>query len=511
MSDSQRNRTKLLQGAVLLATVLALAIPASAEQYALLVGIGDYPDPSLPGVPELRKLDGPRFDVEALQQELVRQGLRRDRIFTLVDEQATRRAILEHLEYLATNSRPGDSIFFYYSGHGTSAYDQDHVGEHGLLNPQTGALLPYDFYLNLAPNTTPEQWAQRLIIGRTDLRPRLETLDRDRDVFVVFDTCYSGSAVRSISGRARSYQSPYASTGILLADPFGKSQFGTATRRQSEEPYPYDRLVYISAARVTEQAYDASNRETLDGNPHGIFTDGLLRALRGDGDLNRDGGITYRELHDFVKAYVADSNYQQTPQILFPARRPGVLDRHVFRGVDRPGFEVVGGGPSSGDPSSNELRDVLVRNLVDLGFSDPDFRLRLDVPGYRGTLYREEAFEIVADASRPTVLVLLSIVPSVGTVTVLYPVSDSETQPTSQLRERFRTRPPYGTEYLKLFALYRAPAALRQFFNQKIDVLDPRFEELYGMLSDPGIAGAETRLRIETRDELALSRRRLPR
>jgi hypothetical protein len=59
----------------------------------------------------------------------------------LVDRQATRRAIMDELQALEGRSQPGDHLFLYFSGHGTSPYDPNRLP----LPHSTGAFLPYDF------------------------------------------------------------------------------------------------------------------------------------------------------------------------------------------------------------------------------------------------------------------------------------------------------------------------------------------------------------------------------
>ena len=77
---------------------------------------------------------------------------------------------------------------------------------------------------------------ERLLVGRRDLRPRLQQLDRGRDVFVVFDACYSGNAVRSWvpNGTAPLKYQPWPTTSAPA--------FGSATRIVDDR-YPYDNLV----------------------------------------------------------------------------------------------------------------------------------------------------------------------------------------------------------------------------------------------------------------------------
>ena len=156
-----------------------------AENYALLIGIGNY---------KQRTLEGPAYDVRALSKMLSSQyDFSEGNVRTLVDEEADKFSILSELRRLVKISRPGDRVFIYFSGHGTSRRDQ-------LLSlplpHASGALVPADFKWD--SNQSIDTQMSQLIVGRRDLRPIFAKLDQDRQVLVVFDTCFSGNTVRGI-------------------------------------------------------------------------------------------------------------------------------------------------------------------------------------------------------------------------------------------------------------------------------------------------------------------------
>jgi hypothetical protein len=79
------------------------------------------------------------------------------------------------MQRLVQISRPGDRVFIYYSGHGTSRRDE-------LLSlplpHASGALVPADFKWD--SNQSIETQMSQLIVGRRDLRPILARLDQNR-------------------------------------------------------------------------------------------------------------------------------------------------------------------------------------------------------------------------------------------------------------------------------------------------------------------------------------------
>ena len=305
--------------------VLALAItaaPASAQgrKHALLVGVGDYIHDNV------RDLEAPRNDVDSLQQVL-RGDWAFDRITTLVDHDATRTAILGALEDLIRETRPGDYVFIFFSGHGTSSSDSDAAVLAALLDPGTGALLPAD-----VDPRSPDA-GDVLLVGRRDLRPLLQELDRGRDVFVVFDACYSGNTARGSSISPEEAAPKYQEWPTRPT-----SAFGAATRTYDDaggDHYPYENLVYLAASAQNEKAWEIKQKglekyPTIDGRPHGVLTDALLRGLAGDADTDGNGILTVRELHRHARRFVETLRFPQTPQLLRPSVRSDATERPVF-------------------------------------------------------------------------------------------------------------------------------------------------------------------------------------
>ena len=277
-----------------------------AENHALLIGIGNYSH---------MRLEGPTHDVQALSQTLsAHYGFKKKNVRTLINEQAVKSRILEELRRLVRISRPGDHVFIYFSGHGTSRRD-------ALLSlplPYTsGALVPADFNWN--PDQTIEKQISQLIVGKRDLQPILTKLDRDRQVLVVFDTCFSGNTVRGMQTVAEDRYFPLGSRNIFEAE---QRIGGFSDNLKSNAPYPYQNTFYISAATENETARDIRTDlldvyPTIDGNPHGALTDSLLRVLTGQTpvDADNDGRWSQIELYRAVRSDVR-RRFRQTPQAL---------------------------------------------------------------------------------------------------------------------------------------------------------------------------------------------------
>jgi len=310
---------------LLLASSLLLSIPlAHAENIALLIGVGNYKSNAV--VP----LEGPPNDVAELKKALITQmGFKEKNIKTLVDSQATHSNILAALENLNTISKTGDSVFIYFSGHGTSINDPKFASFASVLPHLSGAYVPYDID---ATNKNPKQEdvKNNLIVGRWHLQPILKKLEQGRTVFVMMDSCFSGNAVRSLARTEGKKQlnTPFSSIPI--------------TDNSDEAKYPYKNVVFLSAAGDAEFAVDISNSQagvgnvTFDNKAHGALTNAFLEVLHGktDVDVNKDKKITYKELADGLKdSLLRKENKQQTPQLLPDVQQDvnQIVTRSIFK------------------------------------------------------------------------------------------------------------------------------------------------------------------------------------
>ena len=330
------------------------ATGANAANHALLIGIGKY---------KTRTLEGPPHDVAALKSVLdAKFNFKPENIQTLVNAEAVKARILDEIKQLTLRTRPGDRVFIYFSGHGTSRRD-DLMAlplPHG-----SGALVPADF--NADPEQSVETLMSQLIVGRRDLRPVLEQLDRDRQVLMVFDTCFSGNAVR-----AAGVDNPLNLSRYIQLDSrsvFDEEQaIGSFEENLShDEPYPYQNIFYISASSENEIAKDIQRDllylyPTIDGKPHGALTDSLLRVLDGQvqTDTNNDGEWSQMELYTALRSLV-QKRFKQTPQAL-PKQGGNADDLHTRAFFIRSGGRLAAraGTPAASKPI---VRVLIEENL----------------------------------------------------------------------------------------------------------------------------------------------------
>lgn len=282
----------------------------SNSKHALLVGINDYP---------IKPLQGPQFDVIAIKHALKNNmGFEAKNIVTLLNENATKSNILNALDDLVKNTKKGDQVFIYFSGHGTSASDNNF---NYPLPTTSGAFIPYD----VIPESPDKKIQPKLIVGRNDLRPRLERLDQGgRSVFVVMDACYSGNAVRGVqttftlTERFMNIDQALSARGIEVE---WDNENNKAPKVLDSADYPYKNIYFISAAGEHEVALEItesrlSDYPTIDGKPHGAFTDSLLRVFNDplSSDQDRDGSVSYAELRSSLRAQMEARKFTHAPQ-----------------------------------------------------------------------------------------------------------------------------------------------------------------------------------------------------
>jgi hypothetical protein len=291
------------------ALALAAATPVPARDFALLVGIRDY-------IGEDNDLFGAVNDVESIRDLLVeREMFRPEEIQVLRDKEASKRGILRAMDRIVRKARKGSRVLLYFSGHGTSLSANRRL----QLPWASGAFMPHDQKIRQVANW--RNYTAGLVTGRLDLRPRLLKLDR-RGVKVLFaiDACYSEFTSRwmtprgeGVAWKAKLYRLPPALKGL---EPEPEEAMGARHRKPA--PYPFRNVVTLASSRTSERSLDLRGG-TVDGKPHGAFTDAMLRTLGNPrADLDGDGKISTQEIYQRVKELLAARPEVNHSPKLFP-------------------------------------------------------------------------------------------------------------------------------------------------------------------------------------------------
>lgn len=255
---------------------------------AFLVGINDY-HPAGGGGPDL---SGCLNDVRDMADTLVICGFEPKNMRLCTDRAATRDGIRRGLAALVAGARPGDSLVFYYSGHGSQVADAD-ADE---ADRSDEVLCPHDV-----------DFGRRVYIADDELRGCFAALPAGANLEVIFDCCHSGTATRG-PGRTR-----------YLAPPAGLSS------NDDNEPRPAKRrLLRPDNARrgavlvpglnhtlwAACQDHQTSEETELGGAVRGVFTYHFCRILR-----RSSGAITRAKLDRLLLAAIKRDGFEQVPRL----------------------------------------------------------------------------------------------------------------------------------------------------------------------------------------------------
>lgn len=247
------------------------SITGGGRRRALCVGIDRYPTAPLSGCVA---------DVQAWAGMFKRVGF--EDAVMLLDERATRAAIVESLSALVTSSRPGDVIVFQYSGHGTQLPDVsgDEIG--GDTPGEDEAICPYNF-------------ASGEFMIDDDIGEIFNRLPSGVNLTCFMDCCHSGTISRFAvgampgAGVARPDERPrfiVATDGMKQAHRRFRESLGGRRALSSGGPSLMKEVVF-SACLSSEVAWESGG--------HGEFTVRALRVLQSGVD-----GMTNKQFEERV-------------------------------------------------------------------------------------------------------------------------------------------------------------------------------------------------------------------
>lgn len=159
---------------------------AAPKNYAIVVGIGDYPEES-----GWSRIHGDR-DVSLVVAMLERNGFLKENIICLENDGATKTAIENAFYSLQSCLGQGDRVYVHFSGHGQQVTDLDGDEEDGLDE----ACVPYDALKEYSAGKYEGEnhiSDDELYLWLSDIA---DAAGADGHVLVVIDACHSGDATR---------------------------------------------------------------------------------------------------------------------------------------------------------------------------------------------------------------------------------------------------------------------------------------------------------------------------
>ncbi|MFO0993393.1 MAG: caspase family protein [Hyphomicrobiales bacterium] len=313
-----------------------LTSTVEAKTIALLVGVADYDEAN-----GIRDLQGPRNDVTIMWRLLKSRGADPADIAVLTDHLPAQpgfptakglpkyKTIVGELDHLVDSAKPGDTVIFYYSGHGITQPDLDPASEEEPeTDGQDQVLLPAD----VGPYNPVEDGIKNGLVD-DELGKKLSAIQaKGAFVWAIIDACHSGTVTRG-SDVTRTVD-----PSVLKIPQITTRSATRGGTRSGALTFKGDgKLVGFYAVDSFDQAierpftgYDLPMTGEGDTQRMGVFTYHLDKAMK------RGTAQTYRDLAQEVVADITGD------------RSGGRVPPPVFDGsLDLP---ILGGSPGEGPP-----------------------------------------------------------------------------------------------------------------------------------------------------------------
>jgi len=249
---------------------------------AVIVGVNDYA-PIGTGGPDLR---GCVNDARDMANTLVICGFPPANIRILTNSNAKRQNILNYLNWLLTGCSSGDSLVFYYSGHGTRVAN---IGSDYEIDGLDEAICPHDY---ATAGVLRDDNFKAVFDGKLKPGVNLE---------VFFDCCHSGTGTRALPGALGESASDEFYQKARFIEPMLEDEFYFSFAKElkpkkviSKDDYLHTSraLVPVSGMNHTLWAACKDNQVamegTLGGSVRGYFTYNICKILRAtSGNITR--------------------------------------------------------------------------------------------------------------------------------------------------------------------------------------------------------------------------------
>jgi len=266
---------------------------------ALLVGINSYP-----GAP----LSGCINDIK-LFYKILKEIYKFNEIRVLTNEEATKLKIVEALKWLVRGSRPGDQLYFGFSGHGSQVV----VDDFSLSNESDGLdeiICPIDL-----------NWDDPLrdhYIGEM-----FKCIAPGTKLTVILDCCHSGTGLRNPSWKINNHPAKNRYLPAPVSNIFRDKDMtvdwdtldylsnGNTRGIKHSRPFIISTVeqgdaILIAGCQDNQTAADAF----ISGRYHGALSFYLAKSLR-----ENDWNIKYSQLIEAVTNKLDEAGFEQNPQL----------------------------------------------------------------------------------------------------------------------------------------------------------------------------------------------------
>ena len=241
-----------------------------------------------------------------------------DNIRLLADDRATKKGIIDRLNWLILDAKPGDELVFHYSGHGSQVRDRN--GDE-LNDRKDEILCPHDLDWN-------DPFTDDIL---ADI---FKKLTKGAFLTMVCDSCHSGSMTRSFfvnpnyKEKSKKKRDKFLVPPVdiqhrsynrsLLTNSLGKKQ----GRAGSYVRPPEQNHVLISGCQDNQTSADAY----IDRKYQGALTATLLKVIYNNNNKNK----TWEQINRGVNRRLDKKGYSQNPQL---SGNSDLLNRPIFGGT----------------------------------------------------------------------------------------------------------------------------------------------------------------------------------
>lgn len=280
----RRPRARALLAGAVLTALFGVIGNATAADYALIMGIGNYKEPraNLPGIDK---------DVATAKRIALAIGVPASNITELVDSAVSTEGIKTAVDKLTASINLGDRVFLYYSGHGSQVTKQSGAGK------CSEGMVAYDMKL----------------FKDIDLEGALDKLSAKAGQLIMMnDSCFSGgqatksmddAVAKSWEIKALSDNDPNYSCGNAV------NMKSVARNLISAAEKKGNNMVYIAAAADNEVAFATSNGSTAT-----VAWEQCLHNPAADRD--RSGMLTAAELAQCAQERLTSRTRKQTITVI---------------------------------------------------------------------------------------------------------------------------------------------------------------------------------------------------
>ncbi|MGB4843480.1 MAG: caspase family protein, partial [Ferruginibacter sp.] len=280
----------------------ASQISFSQTRHALIVAIGNYPEPDINNWKVINSVN----DVPLIKNTLVNsQHFSEKNIQLLIDSEATKKGILDALDKLYASVQKGDIVVIHFSSHGQQLED-DNADEIDGLDE---AIVPYGAAFDENParyKELAEGYIRDDLFGEkvTQLRNKL---GRNGDLLVILDACHSGSGTRGVQtaeirgGHVAMVSSNFNNKRFADTDKAAVFKENEQTKLSADAAT----YVLISGAQARENNYECFDE---DKKRVGSLSYSFSRAMS-----SLKGNITYQGLFAMIENIMLEKAPRQKP------------------------------------------------------------------------------------------------------------------------------------------------------------------------------------------------------